>query len=189
WHHTEHASHLAMEGVLSGLRYKAIDGKEPVHLALYEADIPLTDIASASEGEFLAMAKREASAYTLLSCRTRPNMRPADVPAEFLYLTGMDITPAAEDAVNEWYGGEHTDLFMRVPGWLRVRRYRLHQHSHQELGERLGRVPHKYLAVHELNNAEFTETPEYTVLASTERAKEMKERLLGIEIRVFELQR
>jgi hypothetical protein len=176
-----------MEGVLSGFRYNAIDGKQPAHLALYEADIPLTDTASASQGEFLAMARREANTYTLLSCRTRPNMRPTDVPAEFLYLTSMDITPAAEDAVNEWYGGEHTDLFMRVPGWLRVRRYRLH--GHQELGEKLGRVPHKYLAVHELNNAEFAETPEYTVLASTERAKEMKERLLGIEIRVFELQR
>ncbi|KAJ7480666.1 hypothetical protein FB451DRAFT_1130589 [Mycena latifolia] len=184
---------FATEGARAGIRYKAIDERQPAWLVLYEA-------ASASPDGLVSAVHPEPpqglrtlsrSAYEHSSTRTHPATAPADLPAPFLYLARASVTPAAEAAFDAWYGGPHTDLFMRVPGWRRVRRYTLHAHA--ELGaqsEPAGRgAPHKHLALHELSNAEFADTPEYAALFSTEEAKEMRKALLGIEVRVFELYR
>ncbi|KAJ6555022.1 hypothetical protein DFH09DRAFT_1038362 [Mycena vulgaris] len=186
WSTAQHA----MEGVQAGIHYKAIDGQKPEWLTLHEANSPaIPPCTNPSEIEREPVAELRTftrSAYAPISSRTHPATTPADLPAEFVYLVSADVTPAAEDAFDAWYGGEHTALFMRVPGWRRVRRYTLR--AHEELGARTrARAPHKYLAIHEWSNAEFADTPEYAALLATPHANEMKKSILGIEFRVFEL--
>ncbi|KAJ6527080.1 hypothetical protein B0H19DRAFT_1196401 [Mycena capillaripes] len=191
WHdNAQTQTHLAAADVLNGRRYKAIDGRQPEWLGLYEAtspDIRPNDVASEREREVLASLDR--STYTLTSCRTQPDLPPDAFPADFLYMCNTDIASEAEDAFEEWYNGVHTDLFMKVPGWMRGRRYKLHSHQDSELVGSSGTVPHKYIALHEWTHAEFADMPEYVALANTARAEEMKKVLLRIEIRVFELQK
>ncbi|KAF8194422.1 hypothetical protein K438DRAFT_2129450 [Mycena galopus ATCC 62051] len=192
WYDNEHVpTLLKTEGVLGGRRYNAIDGKYPEWMGIYDAtspnlllpDIPHSHSNSKSEPESRLLADLEHHSYTLIATRTHPNMTPADLPADFIYASALDVAPETEDAFNEWYEGEHTDLLAKVPGWVRVRRYRLHRSQDDE------RPPRTYLALHEWRHAAFADMPEYVALNSTASANEMKEKLLGIEIRVFELQK
>ncbi|KAJ7162853.1 hypothetical protein C8R46DRAFT_1101692 [Mycena filopes] len=190
-HAQAHAAYLQTEGISSGLRYKAIDSKAPTWIALYETvspDLPPPPPVDA-EVEGGSMASRlERNSYTLSYSRTHPNTRAASIPADILYLLHVDLLPAREDAFTAWYDSEQTDAFTEVPGWLRVRRYRLH--SHDSAGAARTVPPRRYLMLHEFNNPEFAETPEYARLAmGSERVREMTQALAGIELRVFELQR
>ncbi|KAJ7752570.1 hypothetical protein B0H16DRAFT_1545802 [Mycena metata] len=183
WHATAHAAHLAMAGITSGLRYKAIDGKEPTWIALY--DTTSTDLPPPSETEQEVVSRLVRNSYTLITSRTHPNTRPTAIPTDILYLFHLDFEPEREDEFNEWYDGEQTDLYMKVPGWLRVRRYRLHSYDDEQ-----PQAPRRFFTLHEFNNPEFADTPEYMDLAlGTERVREMTKAIVGIEFRVFELQR
>ncbi|KAJ6546657.1 hypothetical protein DFH09DRAFT_1170706, partial [Mycena vulgaris] len=115
---------------------RAMEGK-PEWLTLHEANspaIPPCTNPSEIERELAAELRTfTRSAYAPISSRTHPATTPADLPAEFVYLNAFDT----------WYGGEHTALFMRVPGWRRVRCYTLR--AHEELGaarRTRARAPH-----------------------------------------------
>jgi hypothetical protein len=184
------SSQSATEAPCRGIRYKAIDGEQPEWLALHQApsiDAIATIGTSETEREVLSQLRTfTRSEYKLISSRTHPATQPTDLPSEFVYLSALDVAPAAEDAFNAWYHGEHTELFMRVPGWMRVRRYQLHTH-HAFGTERQSVGAHRYLAIHEIKNAEFADTPEYAALLTTPQAVQMRQSLLGLEFRVFEL--
>ncbi|KAJ7046372.1 hypothetical protein C8F04DRAFT_1387911 [Mycena alexandri] len=186
WHASRHAAHLAMAGITSGLRYKAIDGKQPTWMALYETtstDLPPVHVPFAIEQE--VVSRLERNSYTLITSRTHPNTRPTAIPADILYLFHLDFPPEREDEFNEWYDGEQTNLYMKVPGWLRLRRYRLHSYDDEQ-----PQVPRRFFTLHEFNNPEFADTPEYMDLVmGTERVREITKAVVGVEVRVFELQR
>ncbi|KAJ7776880.1 hypothetical protein DFH07DRAFT_798074 [Mycena maculata] len=201
WNDAEYERCIALDEVHTGIRYKAIDGLHPAWLALYETASPDLPPSDAPPPPDLPTFSR--STYTLLSTHTHPHTRPTDLPAAFIYLSGVEIAPAAEAAFDTWYAGEHADLFAKVPGWLRMRRYRLHAHEElsrlhgsKELGAYHGnkesgveQAPPRHLAIHEFTNAEFADTPEFVALTETARVAEMKKSFLGLEFRVFELQR
>ncbi|KAJ7261140.1 hypothetical protein C8J57DRAFT_473169 [Mycena rebaudengoi] len=179
----------AGNGIHPGRRYKAIDQQQPTYLAFQEASSPelvQEGHVSSSGSDSDAMSKfamLNRRVYTLESSRAHPNI--TDIPAaQIIYFFSADILPAAEDSFLEWYDGEHTERFSTIPGWLRVRRYKLH--SSEELGS-TGKPPLQYLAVHEWSHAGFMDSPEYASLVVAPKAAEMKKVLLGVEIRVFEL--
>ncbi|KAJ7149254.1 hypothetical protein C8R43DRAFT_1007572 [Mycena crocata] len=171
----------------TAFRYKAIDGLHPERFAIYEMNA-IDDIGSRDV---------VGSTYTLVSCYSKPNIRPADIPATFIYVVTADVRPEADAVFRAWYGTEHIPQFMQVAGWLRVRWYKYHRPrltgptTVKEGGsDPKDAIPsHKYLAIHELNNAEFADTSEYVALSRSTRVAEMKKILERVGVRVFELQR
>ncbi|KAJ7149277.1 hypothetical protein C8R43DRAFT_1236593 [Mycena crocata] len=167
----------------SVFRYKAIDGLHPEIFEVCETD------------ETEVVSRPESSTYKLESFRVHTNTRPTDIPATFIYVEFVTAEgKAADTTFRKWYGDEHFPLFMKVPGWLRVRWYRMTPDGSTSTsqtptdGEDADTV-FKYLAIHELNNAEFPDSAEYIALSDTPRVAEMKRTLRRVELRAFELQK
>lgn len=95
------------------------------------------------------------------------------------------------------YDGEHMTLLAMVPGWKRGRRFKVEEVQGEQVekvkqikqtGTMANKPVFKYLAIHELDNNNFLETPEFKKALSTEwRDKIMTQYCVGREMRIFEL--
>jgi hypothetical protein len=61
--------------------------------------------------------------------------------------------------VERWYRQEHGPMLLRAPGWLRMRRYRLHSGTGGKLWT--------HLALHELRDAAVLDSAERALARST----------------------
>jgi len=136
WYNDEHIpERLALPGVLNAARYKAVEGG-PTYLACYE-------LASADAWHAEAWQQRLKDP-TPWSQRMAPSVigtayirnlyrriYPTNVPAETaqaamspVLLVGRMSVPAALDAkFNEAYNNERLPLCLRIPGYIRARRF------------------------------------------------------------------
>jgi hypothetical protein len=88
----------------------------------------------------------------------------------------LSVPPSAEADLGAWYAGEHIPALLMVPGWRRIRRYRLHQ----------GGAP-TYLTLSEVESAAVFEEPAYQASVSTPRRNRLVELAIERERRVFGL--
>ena len=188
WYDNEHGpGRLAVPGIRSGYRYHALDEAAPPWLAYYEfqqgaLDSPeyqaLAPNGSAREKSIMSsLATLDRRVYELISDDSAPG---GDDEADALpgpaavQAVSLSVPPSAEADLAAWYAGEHIPALLAVPGWRRVRRYRLLE----------GGAP-TYLALSEVESAAVFEEPAFLATMSTPRRNRFAEVATQRERRVF----
>ena len=91
----------------------------------------------------------------------------------------LSVPPESEDDLDAWYTREHIPMLLEVPGWRRIRRYRL-------IRAMDGPGP-DFLSLHELAGPEVLENPRYRAAISTPWRDRVVASALWRERRVFGL--
>jgi hypothetical protein len=187
WYDHEHGpARLTVPGFRSALRYRALDDQKPTWLALYDLDGPevidspsyrslATRASDRDKSVAAGLAALERRVYEQISEDGSPVGRPAPV----ILAVALSVPAAAEDDLAAWYTEEHIPMLLRVPGWRRIRRFRL---------VRSLDVPGPdFLSVHELAGPEVLEDPGYRAAVSTPWRDRVVASALRRERRVFGL--
>jgi hypothetical protein len=173
-------------GVRGAYRYRALDDAKPPWLALYEMDSP--DVIDSPEYKALSadasdrdrsiaagLATLDRRVYEQISEDGSPIGRPAPV----ILAAAMSVPEESEDDLAAWYTQEHIPMLLEVPGWRRIRRFRLVR-SVDAPGP-------DFLSVHELAGPEVLEDPRYRAAVSTPWRGRVVASALRRERRVFGL--
>ncbi|KAA9162082.1 hypothetical protein FPZ12_012655 [Amycolatopsis acidicola] len=177
WYDNEHApARLAVPGIRTGYRYRALDGLRPGWLAWYELDL------AALEGPEYARARRRSPREQLvverLDVLDRRVYEQTDDAGERtngpFVIVSVALSTTDEPGLNAWYREEHVPLLHAIPGWRRTRRYRRKQGSGPDL-----------LAFHEIDSTELFELPAYRAATSTPRREAVMEKVTARERRIF----
>lgn len=160
-------------------RFRAADGRVPSWLATYDIapgtlDSPeykaLADSASAREKSIMSTATLDRRVYEPLS-DSAPDA--AGAPPVVLAVS-VSVPPPLESDLAAWYADEHIPMLLAVPGWRRIRRYRL----------TAGTAP-EYLALHDLASLAAFDDPAYQAAVSTPWRNRVVESSTAWERRVF----
>src|ERR1700749_493693 len=120
WYDHEHGpARLTVPGCGSACRYRALDGEKPSWLALYELDGANASDRDKSVGAGLATLDRRV--YEQISEDGAPAGRLAPV----ILAVAMSVPRGGGDDLAAWYAEEHLPMLLKVPGWRRIRRFRL----------------------------------------------------------------
>ena len=133
WYDHEHGpARLKVPGFRSASRYRALDDVKPPWLALYELDSP--DVLDSPEYKALAAEasdrdKAVSADLTTLDRRVYSQLSddgsPVGRPAPVVLAVALSVPAEDEDDLAAWYTEEHIPMLLQVPGWRRIRRYRL----------------------------------------------------------------
>jgi hypothetical protein len=167
WYDHEHGpARLTVPGVLGAYRYRALDEAKPPWLALYELDSP----AVLDGPEYAALgaraSERDKSVGAGLATLDRrvyeqisSDGAAAGQPAPVLLAVALSVPVGAEDDLAAWYTEEHIPMLLEVPGWQRIRRFRLTR-SMDAPGP-------DFLSLHDLAGPEVLAEPGYLAAIST----------------------
>jgi hypothetical protein len=185
WYDHEHGPRrLAVPGFRNGYRYGALDDAKPSWLVLYDLDSPgVLDSpeykalgATASEHDKsvgAGLATLDRRIYEQVSSDGPASSGPAPV----LLAVAISVPSGAEDDLTAWYTEEHIPMLGKVPGWGRIRRFRLVRGMDAPAPE--------FLSVHELAGPEVLEEPAYRAAISTPWRDQVVASALRRERRVF----
>ena len=133
WYDHEHGpARLKVPGFRGAYRYRALDDAKPPWLALYELDSP--DVIDSPEYKALAAeaSDRDKSVAADLATLDRriyeqisEDGSPVGRPAPVVLAVAMSVPAENEDDLAAWYTREHIPMLLEVPGWRRIRRFRL----------------------------------------------------------------
>jgi hypothetical protein len=187
WYDHEHGpARLTVPGFRGALRYRALDDQKPTWLALYDLDGPevidspsyrslATRASDRDKSVGAGLATLERRVYEQVSEDGSPVGRPAPV----ILAVALSVPAAAEGDLAAWYAEEHIPMLLRVPGWRRIRRFRLVRS--------LDAPGPDYLSVHELAGPEVLEDSGYLAAVSTPWRDRVVASALRRERRVFGL--
>ena len=188
WYDHEHGpARLAVPGFGRALRYRALDGAKPSWLALYELDRP--DVIDSPEYQALGANasdrdKSVAAGLATLDRRVYEQISEdgsaAGRAAPVILAVAMSVPEGSEDDLAAWYTQEHIPMLLKVPGWRRIRRFRLTRALD-------GPEPGSFLSVHELAGPGVLEDPGYRAAVSTPWRDRVVSSALRRERRVFGL--
>ena len=202
WYDHEHGpARLTVPGFGPAYRYQALDGEKPPWLALYELDRP--DVIDSPEYKALSANasdrdKSVAAGLATLDRRVYEQISedgsPVGRPAPVILAVAMSVPEASEDDLAAWYAEEHIPMLLKVPGWRRIRRFRLTRAldgpgpgEPEDPGGPGGPEPGSFLSVHELAGPEVLEDPGYRAAVSTPWRDRVVASALRRERRVFGL--
>ena len=162
WYDTEHLpARLTVPGIASAYRFAALDDQTPPWLATYDLSLSALKspeyqavVANASDREksiMATLAVLDRREYALIS-----DTGPTEEAPPTLLAVSMSVPPGSEADTDAWYADEHIPLLMAVPGWRRIRRFRLVN----------GNGP-DYLALHEIADRSVFEDSGYRAAVST----------------------
>jgi hypothetical protein len=187
WYDHEHGpARLRVPGFRGALRYQALDGEQPPWLALYELDSPdvigspgykalSADASTRDKSVAAGLATLDRRVYEQVSDDGSPLGRPAPV----ILSVALSVPAGSEDDLAAWYTEEHIPMLLKVPGWRRIRRFRLVRAMDAPGPE--------FLSVHELAGPEVLEDPGYRAAVSTPWRDRVVASALRRERRVFGL--
>ena len=202
WYDHEHGpARLTVPGFGPAYRYQALDGEKPPWLALYELDRP--DVIDSPEYKALSanasdrdkVRRRRAGHPGPPGLRADQRGRVAGgPPAPVILAVAMSVPEASEDDLAAWYAEEHVPMLLKVPGWRRIRRFRLTRaldgpgpEEPEDPGGPGEPEPGSFLSVHELAGPEVLEDPGYRAAVSTPWRDRVVASALRRERRVFGL--
>ena len=171
WYDHEHGpARLKVPGLVSACRYQALDDLTPPWLALYELDsLQALEspeyrvvVAGGSDREKFIMshlATLDRRIYAQISEDLPAGVTGMDGPAPVILAVANSVPPEMEDDMTAWYEQEHIPLLLEVPGWRRVRRWRLIGGSEPQGPD--------FLSLHELAGPSVLEEPGYRAAIST----------------------
>ena len=162
WYDTEHLpARLTVPGIASAYRFAALDDHTPPWLATYDLSPGALKspeyqaiVANASDREksiMATLAVLDRREYELIS-----DTGPTEGAPATLLAVAMSVPPGSVADTDAWYADEHIPLLMAVPGWRRIRRFRLVN----------GNAP-DYLALHEVDGLSVFEDADYRAAVST----------------------
>jgi hypothetical protein len=186
WYDTEHGpARLAVPGIRGLLRYRALDDQKPPWLALYELDGP--EVLDGPEYKALGsgVSDRDRAVISGLGVLDRrvyeqisSDGSPASGgPAPVILAVALSVPAEAEEDLAAWYTEEHIPMLLQVPGWRRIRRFRLTRAMD-------GSAP-DFLSLHEVAGPEVFEEPGYRAAVSTPWRDRVVALALRRERRVF----
>ena len=181
WYDNEHGpARLTVPGISAGYRFRALDEAAPPWLAYYEMKSGALDsseyralAASASAREksiMSSLATLDRRVYELISDSGAASEEPPPV----VLAVSMSVHPGMDADLAAWYADEHIPMLLAVPGWRRVRRFRLIA----------GTAP-AYLALHELTTMAALEDPGFRAAVTTPWRNRIAESVIAREQRVF----
>ena len=187
WYDHEHGpARLTVPGFGPAYRYRALDDLKPPWLALYELDSP--DVIDSPEYKALGAnaSDRDKSVAAGLAALDRrvyeqvsDDGSPMGLQAPVILAVAMSVPGESEDDLAAWYTEEHIPMLLEVPGWRRIRRFRL---------VRSLDVPGPaFLSLHELAGPEVLEDPRYRAAVTTPWRDRVVASALRRERRVFGL--
>ena len=185
WYDHEHGpARLAVPGIRTAYRYRALDDLKPPWLVLYDLDSPeVIDSAAYTSLGARASARDKSVAAGLATLDRRVYEQISvdgsapDPAAPVLLAVGMSVPADAEDDLEAWYTDEHMPMLLDVPGWLRIRRYRLTRS--------LDSPGPEFLSVHELAGPQVLDESGYRAAISTPWRDRVVASALRRERRVF----
>ena len=187
WYDHEHGpARLTVPGLGPAYRYRALDDQKPPWLALYELDSP--DVIDSAEYKALGAnaSDRDKSVGAGLAALDRrvyeqvsDDGSPMGLPAPVILAVAMSVPGESEDDLAAWYTEEHIPMLLEVPGWRRIRRFRLVRSMD-------GPGP-DFLSLHELAGPEVLEDPRYRAAVTTPWRDQVVASALRRERRVFGL--
>ena len=188
WYDHEHGpARLAVPGIRTALRYQALDGEQPSWLALYELDGP--EVMESPEYQALGAKASERDKAVTAGLATldrrvyeQIGLDGLDVlpqPAPVILSVAMSVPEGSEDDLAAWYAEEHIPMLLKVPGWQRIRRFRLVRAMDAPGPE--------FLSVHDLAGPQVLEEPAYRAAVSTPWRDRVVASALRRERRVFGL--
>ena len=197
WYDHEHGpARLSVPGLGPAYRYRALDELKPAWLALYELDRP--DVIESPEYKALSanasdrdkavgagLATLDRRVYEQISDDGSPVGRNPD-PAPVILAVAMSVPEGSENDLAAWYTEEHIPMLLQVPGWRRIRRFRLTR-ALDGPGEPGDLEPGSSLSVHELAGPEVLEDPGFRAAVSTPWRDRVVASALRRERRVFGL--
>jgi hypothetical protein len=185
WYDHEHGPRrLTVPGFVGGYRYGALDDAKPSWLVLYDLDS--VDVLDSPEYKALGATASEhdkavGAALAALDRRIYEQLSSdgaaPDEPAPVLLTVALSVPAGAEDDLQAWYTDEHIPMLLEVPGWRRIRRFRLVRGMD-------GPGP-EFLSVHELAGPQVLEEPGFRAAISTPWRDRVVASALRRERRVF----
>ena len=169
WYDHEHGpARLRVPGLVGACRYQAVDDLTPRWLALYELDSPAVldsaEYKAVVEGgsdrdKFIMshLGTLDRRIYTQLS----DDGLGGDGPAPVILAVANSVSLETVDDMTAWYEQEHIPMLLAVPGWRRIRRYRLTGPAPLD-GPGAG-----FLSLHELAGLAMLDEPGYRAAVST----------------------
>ena len=173
WYDHEHGpARLKVPGLIRACRYQAQDDLTPRWLALYELESPeVLDspeyqavVAGGGDREKFIMshlATLDRRIYTQLSDDCPAGGPIVDGPAPVILAVANTVPAQNVDEMTAWYEREHIPMLLEVPGWRRIRRYRLTGTAP------LSEPGPSFLSLHELAGPSVLEEPAYRATLST----------------------
>jgi hypothetical protein len=187
WYDHEHGpARLTVPGFGHAYRYRALDDLTPPWLALYELDSP--DVIDSPGYKALSANASDrdrsiAAGLTTLDRRVYEQVSDdgsaAGGPAPVILAVALSVPEGSEDDLAAWYTEEHIPMLLDVPGWRRIRRFRLVR-SMDAPGP-------DFLSLHELAGPEVLADPRYLAAVSTPWRDRVVASALRRERRVFGL--
>jgi hypothetical protein len=197
WYDNEHGpARLTVPGISAGYRFRAVDDLAPRWLAYYELTAgalesasyrALATSASAREKSIMSrLATLDRRVYELISDSGAPSFAAAApsaaaapaaavlAPPAVVLAVSLSVPPGREDDLAAWYTDEHIPMLLAVPGWRRIRRYRLTS----------GTGP-AYLSLHEVVGVSVFDEDSYKAAVTTPWRNRIVESAIGRERRVF----
>ena len=169
WYDHEHGpARLRVPGLVGACRYEAVDDLTPRWLALYELDSPAVldsaEYKAVVEGgsdrdKFIMshLATLDRRIYSQLS----DDCSGGDGPAPVILAVANSVPLETVDDMTAWYVQEHIPMLLDVPGWRRIRRFRLMGPAPLD-GPGVG-----FLSLHELAGPSVLSEPGYRAAIGT----------------------
>jgi hypothetical protein len=187
WYDNEHGpARLTVPGISAGYRFRALDDLAPPWLAYYEMPISRGKGAGVMDSpEYKALAasasQREKSVMSRLATLDRrvyelisDDGSPSAGPPPAVLAVSLSVPAGMEDDLAAWYTREHIPMLLAVPGWRRIRRFRL-----------TGGTAPAYLSLHEVAGTEVFDEDGYRAAVTTPWRNRIVDAAIGRERRVF----
>jgi hypothetical protein len=107
----------------------------------------------------------------------------ATLPGKYLFIVSFDILASDIPEFDKYYEEEHIPLLLKVPGWLRARRYKLE--SFKKVGQ--AEEAYQFIGIHEIDSLDALKSEELKATGTTEWGMRMSGKTLRFSTRIFEL--
>jgi hypothetical protein len=191
WYDNEHGpARLTVPGISAGYRFRALDNLAPPWLAYFEMPCSQGEGAGVLDSpEYKALwasaSDREKSIMSRLTTRDRRVYEPISEdgpapagPPPVVLAVSLSVPAGMENDLAAWYTEEHIPMLLAVPGWHRIRRFRLTDGTGPD-----------YLSLHEVAGMEVFERDDYRAAVTTPWRNRIVDAAIGRERRVFGLHR
>ena len=170
WYDHEHGpARLRVPGLVGAYRYEALDDLAPRWLALYELESP--EVLDSAEYQAVVEGGSDRDKFIMSHLATLDRRVYEQIsddaagsagtggPAPVILAVANSVPPETVEDMTAWYEQEHIPMLLEVPGWQRIRRYRLIGGSEP--------VGPDFLSLHELAGPSVLEEPAYRAAVST----------------------